>query len=296
MKVRKAVIPAAGRGTRFLPATKAMAKEMIPIVDKPVMQYIVEEIVSSGIEDILVITGSDKRAIEDHFDKSFELNYYLKEKEEFAMVETLEQIERLADIYYMRQKETLGTGHAVLKAKDHISNEPFAVLFGDDLVKSKVPCIKQLAELYDRYSASILAVQEVPKDRISSYGVIKAKNIGGVYMVEGLVEKPEPQEAPSNLAILGRYVFEPDIFEILESTPHADDGELQLTDAIRTLAENKEVYAHKIQGEWFSVGDRISYLKTIIRFALDREDIGKELKVYLRSLCAAPELPGDRKK
>ena len=207
MRVRKAVIPAAGLGTRFLPATKALPKEMIPIVDKPAIQYIVEEIVASGIEDILIITGRGKRAIEDHFDKSFELNQVLKERERTAMLETLENIEKMADIHYLRQKEALGTGHAILKAKYHIGNEPFAVLFGDDLVVSEEPCLAQLMKLYDKYSASILAVQRVPLQEVSEYGVVKGKPINEVHLVEDLVEKPKPEEAPSNLALLGRYIL-----------------------------------------------------------------------------------------
>ena len=284
MKLRKAVIPAAGRGTRFLPATKAMPKEMVPIVDKPVIQYIVEEIVNSGIEDILVITGATKRAIEDHFDKSFELNHLLKAKEDTTMVETLEKIEKLADIHYVRQKEFLGTGHAVLKARNHIGDEPFIVLYGDDLVVSHIPCTRQLLNIYNKYNASILAVQQVPIENIASYGVIEGKNIGDVYLVGGLVEKPAPQEAPSNLAALGRYVLEPEIFNILENTPPAPNGEIQLTDAIDTLIKSKAVYAHEIQGTWYSVGDRLSYLKTIVEFSLQREDIGPEFEKYLTEL------------
>ncbi|MBI4532143.1 MAG: UTP--glucose-1-phosphate uridylyltransferase GalU [Candidatus Latescibacteria bacterium] len=293
MKVRKAVIPAAGLGTRFLPATKALPKEMIPIVDKPAIQYIVEEIVSAGIEDILIITGRGKRAIEDHFDKSFELNYALKEKESNTMLEALENIEQLADIHYLRQKEALGTGHAILKAKNHIGDEPFAVLYGDDLVKSDVPCIKQLINLYEKYSCTILAVQEIPTDKLSSYGVIDGQPINDVYLVEGLVEKPQPDAAPSNLALLGRYVFEPEIFNVLEKTPPAKNGEIQLTDAIRFLTKTKAVYAHSIQGRWFTVGDKLSYLKTVVEFSLEREDLGAEFLEYLMTIqdrCSHPSL------
>jgi len=284
MKVRKAVIPAAGLGTRFLPATKALPKEMIPIVDKPAIQYIVEEIVNSGIEDILIITGRGKRAIEDHFDKSFELNTTLKEQDRLSLLETLENIEKLADIHYLRQKEALGTGHAILKAKDHIGDEPFAVLFGDDLVRSQVPCIKQLINLYEKYNSSIVAVQEIPPEKVSNYGVIQGKMINDVYLVEGMVEKPEPGKAPSNLALLGRYIFEPGIFEALEKTPPAPNGELQLTDAIKGLIKSKAIYAHRIQGKWFTVGDRLEYLKTMVAFALERADIGPEFETYLRGL------------
>lgn len=286
MKVRKAVIPAAGLGTRFLPATKSLPKEMIPVFDKPAIQYIVEEIVQSGIQDILIITGRGKRAIEDHFDKSFELNEVLKEKGDHARLETLEKIEEMADIHYLRQKEALGTGHAILKARDHIASEPFAVLYGDDLVTSNVPCIKQLMDLYEKYSCSILAVQEVPKEKISSYGIIDGKGVNGeVYLVDGLVEKPDPENAPSNLAFLGRCILDPAIFEILENTPPAENGkEIQLTDAIQELAKSKAVYARKIIGNWHTVGDPLSHLKTTIEFALQNEKIGPELKCYLIDL------------
>jgi len=286
MKVHKAVIPAAGLGTRFLPATKSLPKEMIPIVDKPAIQYIVEEIVKSGIRDILIITGRGKRAIEDHFDKSFELNEVLKEKGDHESLETLEKIEEMADIHYLRQKEALGTGHAILKAKDHIANSPFAVLYGDDLVISEVPCIKQLMDLYDKYNCSILAVQEVPVERVSSYGIIEGDGLSDeVYMVRRLVEKPDPKDAPSNLAFLGRCILDPAIFEILEKIPPARNGkEIQLTDAIQELARTKAVYARKIAGAWHTVGDPLSFLKTTIEFALQRERIGPELKPYLIGL------------
>ncbi len=286
MKVHKAVIPAAGMGTRFLPATKSLPKEMIPIVDKPAIQYIVEEIVESGIRDILIITGRGKRAIEDHFDKSFELNEALKEKGDHASLETLEQIEEMADIHYLRQKEALGTGHAILKAKYHIANEPFAVLYGDDLVISEIPCIKQLMELYDKYNSSILAVQEVPPDRVKNYGIIEGRIVDdGVFLVQKLVEKPDPKDAPSNLAFLGRCVLDPAIFDILEKTSPAEKSkEIQLTDAIQELAKTKAVYARKIIGKWHTVGDPLSYLKTTIEFALNRKKIGPEFKPYIIEL------------
>lgn len=288
MRVRKAVIPAAGLGTRFLPATKALPKEMLPIVDKPAIQYIVEEIVGSGIQDILIITGRGKRAIEDHFDKSFELNEILKEKGDHARLETLEEIEEMADIHYLRQKEALGTGHAILKAKSHIGNEPFAVLYGDDLVISDVPCIRQLMELYEKYSCTILAVQEVPHDQVSNYGIIDGKSINdGVVMVDRLVEKPSPDKAPSNLAFLGRCVLAPTIFDILEEmAPDEKTKEIQLTDAIQQLAKDKAVYARKITGTWHTVGDPLSHLRTAIEFALQDSKIGQELSSYLVELGA----------
>ena len=289
MKVRKAVIPAAGLGTRFLPASKALPKEMLPIVDKPAIQYIVEEIVEAGIEDILIITGRGKRAIEDHFDKSLELNVALKEKDKVAMLATLEEIEKLADIHYLRQKEALGTGHAILKARKHIENEPFAVLFGDDLVQSEVPCIKQVMQLYEKYSASVLAIDAVPDDIVENYGVIKGKPVNEVFLVEDLIEKPKPGKAPSNLAVLGRYILEPEIFDALERTPLSPNGELQLTDGIRTLVQSKAVYAYQIQGKWFTVGDLASYLRTTIEFALQREDVGTQVRQFLRSIAGDPQ-------
>ena len=302
MKIRKAVIPAAGLGTRFLPATKSLPKEMIPIVDKPAIQYIIEEIVGSGIRDILIITGRGKRAIEDHFDKSFELNEVLKEKGDHASLGTLEEIEEMADIHYLRQKEALGTGHAILKAKYHIGNEPFAVLYGDDLVISDIPCIKQLIDLYEKYNCSVMAVQEVPMDKVSSYGIVEGTKVNGeVYLVEKLVEKPDPKDAPSNLAFLGRCVLDPAIFDILEKTePVKTSREIQLTDAIQELAKTKAVYARKIIGKWHTVGDPLSHLKTAIEFALERPKIGPELKNYLiefgKKLATETPSPDDEEK
>jgi UTP--glucose-1-phosphate uridylyltransferase len=286
MKVRKAVIPAAGLGTRFLPATKSLPKEMLPIAGKPAIQYIIEEIVGSGIQDVLIITGRGKRAIEDHFDKSFELNEVLKEKGDHARLETLEEIEEMADIHYLRQKESLGTGHAILKAKNHIANEPFAVLYGDDLVISDVPCIKQLMDLYDKYSCTMLAVQEVPHDQVNRYGIIDGKSINDeVVLVNRLVEKPSPDKAPTNLAFLGRCILAPTIFDVLENTPVDEKSkELQLTDAIQRLAKDRAVYARKITGTWHTVGDPLSHLTTAIEFALNDSKMGPELKSYLIDL------------
>ena len=299
MKVRKAVIPAAGLGTRFLPATKALPKEMIPIVDKPAIQYIVEEIVDSGIEDILIITGRGKRAMEDHFDKSVEVTQSAEKKGDQALLETLEKIEKLADIHYLRQKETLGTGHAILKAKNHIANEPFAVLYGDDIVESQIPCIKQLMALYDKYNCSMLAVQQVPNEKISSYGIISGKSINDVYIMDDLVEKPSMEKAPSNLAFLGRMILEPEIFDVLENIPLSKRGELELTDAITALAKAKAVYAYPITGKWHTVGDPLSYLKTTVELALEREDLGAAFKAYLielsRTLVAESSEPSEKK-
>lgn len=283
MKIRKAVIPAAGHGSRMLPATKALPKEMMPIVDKPAIQYIIEEIVDAGIEDILIITGRGKRAIEDHFDRNVEIQTALEERANQPMLETLERIEQLADIHYLRQKDALGTGHAIMKARNHIGNEPFAVLYGDDLVVSKQPCIGQLIEQHERYSASILAVKEVPEDIVGNYGVISPKPINDVFLVEGLVEKPKPSQAPSNLATLGRYVFEPDIFDFLDKIEPAANGEFQLTDAIELMIQSKAVYACPIDGEWHTVGDLLSYLKTTLAFAIRHPRIGEDFKAFLQN-------------
>ena len=284
MKIRKAVIPAAGHGSRMLPATKALPKEMMPIVDKPAIQYIIEELVDAGIDDILIITGRGKRAIEDHFDRNVEIHNALLEREDRAMLETLERIEELADIHYVRQKDAMGTGHAILKARKHIGDEPFAVLFGDDLVVSERPCIGQLIDQYEKYSASMLAVKEVSPERVSSYGVIRGKMLNDVYLVEGLVEKPSQAEAPSNLATLGRYIFEAEIFDFLERIPPAANGEYQLTDAIEMMIQSRAVYACAIEGEWHTVGDLLSYLKTTINFSLKHPAIGTAFLDYLRTI------------
>ena len=281
MRIRKAVIPAAGFGSRMLPATKALPKEMMPIVDKPAIQYIVEELVDSGIEDILIITGRGKRAIEDHFDRNVEIHHALREREDRQMLETLERIEELADIHYVRQKEMMGTGHAIAKARKHIGDEPFAVLFGDDLVVSDKPCIGQMMAQYEKYSASILGVTEIPQELVGSYGLVKAKEINDVFLVEGIVEKPDPSEAPSNLAMIGRYIFEPEIFEFLEKVEPSPGGEYLLTAAIQMMVQSRAVYACAIQGEWHTVGDLLSYLKTTVSFAMDHPAIGKAFREYL---------------
>ncbi|MCX6709523.1 MAG: UTP--glucose-1-phosphate uridylyltransferase GalU [Candidatus Woesearchaeota archaeon] len=282
--VRKAVIPAAGLGTRFLPATKAMPKEMMPIVDKPAIQYIVEEAVASGITDIIIITGRGKRAIEDHFDRSFELESELARKGKNDILKQLDEIENLAKIHYIRQGKPLGLGHAILMAKEHIGNEPFAVFLGDDLVKSDVPCMKSMIELFSKYRSPIIAVSPVEKKEISKYGVIKARPFEDLFFIEDLVEKPSPEKAPSNLAILGRYILTPDIFEILEKTKPGINGEINLTDALRILNKKQRMFGYKIHGKWMTVGDRLSYLQTVITYALERQDIGKELREYLKKI------------
>ncbi len=285
MKIRKAVVPAAGLGTRFLPATKALPKEMIPVVDKPAIQYIIEEIVDSGIEDILVITGRGKRAIVEHFDKSIELNMTLKEKGQESVLRTLERIEQLADIHYLQQKESLGTGHAVLKAANHIGNEPFAVLFGDDLIMGKEPALKELIDTFEKYNSTVLGVSPVPQDKISDYGIIKGKPINGEMIVEDLVEKPSLDKAPSNLALCGRMIFTPDIFDYLRRT-QVDPRlkEILLTDAILAMAQEKVVYAHTISGKWHTVGDKLSFIKTTIEYALAQKDLKVGLTEFIKGL------------
>ena len=285
MKIRKAVIPAAGLGTRFLPVTKALPKEMLPIVDKPAIQYIIEEAVNSGIDDIIIITGKGKRAIEDHFDRSFELNERLKQKGKLNLLKELERIESLADIHYIRQKEPLGLGHAILKARKHMNGEPFVVMLGDDIVKSKVPCTKNLINQAIKLNSSVIAVQQIPKELLNKYGVIKAKKVNNdnaLFLVEDLVEKPKIGEAPSDLAVLGRYVLMPEIFDYLEKTKPGKNNEIQLTDALRAMNKDKQIFAHKINGEWLTVGDPLNYLKTVLEFSLERPDLLAEFKKFLK--------------
>ncbi len=285
MKIRKAVVPAAGLGTRFLPVTKALPKEMIPVVDKPAIQYIIEEIVDSGIEDILVITGRGKRAIVEHFDKSIELNMMLKEKGQEEALKTLERIEQLADIHYLQQKESLGTGHAVLKAANHIGNEPFAVLFGDDLFMGKKPALSELMSTFEKYNSSVLGVSKVPQNKVSSYGIIKGKPINGEYIVEDLLEKPSPEHAPSDLALCGRMIFTPDIFDYLRKTEINEQyKEILLTDAILKMAQEKVVYAHILKSKWHTVGDKLSFVKATIEVALTHKDLKEGVIEFLKEL------------
>ncbi len=285
MKVRKAVIPAAGLGTRFLPATKALPKEMIPIVDKPAIQYIIEEIVDSGIEDILVITGRGKRAIVEHFDKSVELNFNLRNKGRESVLRTLEKIEQLADIHYVQQKESLGTGHAVLKAASHIGDEPFAVLFPDDLIQGTEPALKEMIRTFEIYNSTVLGVSHVAANKVSDYGIIKGKPINGEFIVEDLIEKPSPENAPSDMALLGRMIFTPEIFDYLRKTEmNPQQKEILLTDAILSMAKERVVYAHVLKGKWHTVGDKLSFIKTTIEFALAQKDLKKGLKEYLKEL------------
>ncbi|MCM3412417.1 UTP--glucose-1-phosphate uridylyltransferase GalU [Metabacillus litoralis] len=284
MKVRKAIIPAAGLGTRFLPATKAMPKEMLPIVDKPTIQYIIEEAVESGIEDIIIVTGKGKRAIEDHFDHSFELEQNLLDKGKFDLLDEVQKASKLVDIHYIRQKEPRGLGHAIWCARKFIGNEPFAVLLGDDIVSAEKPCLKQMIDQYERYNASILGVQTVANSEVSRYGIVDANPIGErFFSVNNLVEKPKQEEAPSNLAIMGRYILNPRIFEILEKQQPGAGGEIQLTDAIARLNQHEAVYAYDFEGTRYDVGEKMGFITTTIEFALNRKDLREELLHYLSS-------------
>jgi len=285
MKVRKAIIPAAGLGTRFLPATKAMPKEMLPIVDKPTIQYIVEEAVASGIEDIIIVTGKGKRAIEDHFDNNFELEQNLLQKGKIELLSEVQKTSKMADIHYIRQKEPRGLGHAVWCARKFIGNEPFAVLLGDDIVSAKKPCIQQLMELYEKYHSTIIGVQPVNKNEVHRYGIVDGISLDDqVRLVERLVEKPKVEEAPSNLAILGRYILSPAIFDILDEQEPGAGGEIQLTDAISKLTETEKVYAYHFDGVRYDVGEKLGYIKTTISYALEREDIKTELLHFLEQI------------
>lgn len=287
MRIRKAIIPAAGLGTRFLPATKAQPKEMLPIVDKPTIQFIVEEAVASGIEDIIIVTGRGKRAIEDHFDKSYELEETLLKKNKQKLLEEVQQISKMANIHYIRQKEPRGLGHAIYCASRFIGHEPFAVLLGDDIVKSAKPCLKQLIEVFNRYSTTIVGVQEVHREDVNKYGIIDPKGTmieEKIIPVRNLVEKPSVDEAPSNYAILGRYILQPEIFGILADLPVGAGGEIQLTDAINLLNKKKAVIAYEFEGKRFDLGDKLGFVRATIDFALEREDLRDDVLSYIKSL------------
>lgn len=285
MKVKKAIIPAAGLGTRFLPATKAQPKEMLPIVDKPTIQYIIEEAVASGIEEILIITGRNKRAIEDHFDKSVELEQELEAHNKDELLSMVRDISNMVNIHYIRQKEPKGLGHAISCAKTFVGNEPFAVMLGDDVVDSNTPCLKQLIDCFNEYKTSILGVQQVPQGDVSKYGIVKGMPIEDrVFKVKDLVEKPKLEEAPSNIAILGRYIITPQIFDILDNTIPGKGGEIQLTDALRTLIQSEAMYAYNFEGRRYDVGDKLGFLEATVEFALKREDLQKPFLQYLTSL------------
>lgn len=285
MKIRKAIIPAAGLGTRFLPATKAQPKEMLPIVDKPTIQYIVEEAVAAGIEDIIIVTGRTKKAIEDHFDKSVELEMELEKKESHELLKIARDVSEIANIYYVRQKEPKGLGHAVLTAKSFIGDEPFAVLLGDDVIDSEVPCLGQMMELFEQYQGSILGVQTVAPQNVNKYGIVKGEQIADrMYTVEDMVEKPKVGEAPSNVAVLGRYIITPAIFDYLEKQEAGAGGEIQLTDALCKLAKEEKMYAYDFIGHRYDVGSKIGFLQATVDFALKREDLKDEFMEYLKSV------------
>lgn len=280
-QIRKAIIPAAGLGTRFLPATKAQPKEMLPIVDKPAIQYIIEEAVESGIEEILIITGRNKRSIEDHFDRSIELELQLKEQGKYDLLGLIEDISKVT-IHFIRQKEAKGLGHAVLCAKQFVGNEPFAVMLGDDIVDAEVPCLKQLMDVYKDCHGSILGVQEVAKDKVSSYGIVNPKAVKhNIWQAIDLIEKPSVEEAPSQLAVLGRYILEPEIFEVLEKTEPGRGNEIQLTDAICHLAVDHRVYAYNFKGRRYDIGDKQGYLEATVEYALKRPDLRDKFLTYL---------------
>ncbi|AKS68334.1 UTP--glucose-1-phosphate uridylyltransferase [Staphylococcus schleiferi] len=284
-RVKKAIIPAAGLGTRFLPATKAMPKEMLPILDKPTIQYIVEEAVRAGIEDIIIVTGKHKRAIEDHFDHQVELENNLAEKGKDALLEKVRHSTNLANMFYVRQKEQKGLGHAIWTAKQFIGNEPFAVLLGDDIVESDTPAIQQLIEEYDRTGKSVIGVQEVPEQETHRYGIVDPKSKDNrLYEVTKFVEKPAPGTAPSNLAIMGRYVLTPDIFDYLENQETGAGGEIQLTDAIERLNQSEQVFAYDFEGERFDVGEKIGFVKTTIQYALKDEEMSEEIRQFIQTL------------
>lgn len=289
-KIRKAIIPAAGLGTRFLPATKAQPKEMLPIVDKPAIQYIIEEAIDSGIEDIIIVTGRNKRAIEDHFDKSVELEATLEEKGNEDLLRVVQQISNMADIHYIRQKQPLGLGHAVHCARKFIGDEPFAVLLGDDIIDSNPPCLKRMIELYEQEQASVVAVQRVPWEDVHKYGIVSpAAAIPGPLgcsLIEDLVEKPERGAAPSNMAVIGRYVIEPDIFRLLEEAKPGRGGEIQLTDALRLLNAIKPMVAYPIEGKRYDIGDKFGYIEATIEYALRRDDLKQDVKKYLSALVS----------
>lgn len=285
MKIRKAVIPAAGLGTRFLPVTKAQPKEMLPIVDKPTIQYVIEEAVEAGIEDILIITGRNKQAIEDHFDRSIELEQVLRNKNKDSDLKEMQQISELANIFYIRQKEPLGLGHAVLCARQFIGDEPFAVLLGDDVIHARVPCIGQMAEIYSQQGNTVLGVQKVGWDNIHKYGAVESdEENSSVIRVSKLTEKPPRDKAKTDLAVLGRYIIDAEIFDILEETPPGSGGEVQLTDALNTLAARKPVWAYTFEGRRYDVGDRLGFLEATIEYALRREDLASDLKAYMANL------------
>ena len=289
-KVRKAVFPAAGLGTRFLPATKAQPKEMLPLVDKPIIQYAVEEALASGIETIIIVTGRGKSAIEDHFDVSYELEKILEERGRHDLLAIVRQVSDLIHVSYVRQKAALGLGHAILMAREMVGEEPFAVLLGDDIIDSQVPCLRQMLDVYEHAPGSIVAIQQVPREMISQYGVISGSPIAlngrndQLFQVSDLVEKPRTEAAPSNFAIIGRYILEPEIFACLESTQPGAGGEIQLTDGLRALLRQRPVYAWRFDGKRYDAGDKLGFLTATVEFALRSPDLGEAFRQYLKNL------------
>jgi UTP--glucose-1-phosphate uridylyltransferase len=285
-KIRKAVFPAAGLGTRFLPATKAQPKEMLPLVDKPLIQYVVEEAIASGVGDIIIVTGRGKNAIEDHFDVSYELEKMLEERGKTDLLEIAQQVSQMANLAYVRQKQALGLGHAVLCAKDLVGDEPFAVLLGDDIIDSDVPCLKQMLDVYEKYDgAPVVALQEVEGDAISRFGAIAGEEVEpNVFRISNMVEKPRVEDAPSNLAIIGRYVLVPEVFGLIEQTPRGVGGEIQITDALRQLAQQRPFYGLRFKGRRHDAGDKLGFLQATVEFALKRPDLGGPFREYLKSL------------
>lgn len=285
MKVTKAVIPAAGFGTRFLPATKAVPKEMLPIVDKPTIQYIVEEAIAAGIEDLLIITSRGKDALVNHFDKAFELEWVLERDGKTEILEAVREVSDKINVHFIRQQEQKGLGHAVLYAKSFIAGEPFAVMLGDDVVVSEKPCIGQLIEQYEKTGATVLGVQKVGMEHVSKYGIVDCENVEGrLYKLRGMVEKPKKEDAPSDIAVLGRYVITPAIFECLEKTPKGAGGEIQLTDALVMLAEKEQMYAYDFEGKRYDIGSKQGFLSATVEFALGRDDLKDEFAAYLKEI------------
>ena len=298
-KVRKAVFPAAGLGTRFLPATKAQPKEMLPLVDKPLIQYGVEEAIRSGVPNIIIVTGRGKTAIEDHFDVSFELEHLLESRGKNDLLAAVRSISEMINVAYVRQKEALGLGHAVLRARELVGAEPFAVVLSDDVIDAEVPCLRQLLDIHELYGASVLALMEVPAADISAYGVVRAEPIrhngqdDRLFRIHSLVEKPDAGEAPSNLAIIGRYVLMPEIFASIDAVEPGRGGEIQLTDALKHLLESRPIYGYRFQGRRYDAGDKLGFLKATVEFALRRPDLGEPFREYLRSLFQSEIMTGD---
>jgi UTP--glucose-1-phosphate uridylyltransferase len=289
-KVRKAVFPAAGLGTRFLPATKAMPKEMLPLVDKPLIQYGVEEAIHSGIQNIIIVTGRGKTAIEDHFDVSFELEHLLESRNKKELLSLVREVSDLINVAYVRQKEALGLGHAVLRAKELVGGEPFAVILSDDIIDAEVPALRQMLDVYEFYGAPVVALMEVPRENISAYGVVDAELIqdsnggGRLYRIRNMVEKPKAEDAPSNLAIIGRYVLTPEVFDSIESIEPGSGGELQLTDGLKHMLRSRPIYGYRFDGTRYDAGDKQGFLRATVEFALKRHDLGGDFRAYLKTL------------